>query len=106
MSEPTVLMSRPEPAPDAVVAAVQELSAACSKWVPVPTGATMSDPPRVQSENEYLCGQVLHGDTTMVALWLGLILGFMLFPVIATLWRWIAGAMQYTVRKLSASPTR
>lgn len=111
MTEPAGPMFRPEPTPDAVISAAQELSSACIKWEPVPMGRAMSDPPLVRSEHASLCEHALHGDPTMGAMSLGLILGaviwsLLLRPAIGVLWRSMARAVQYTVRKLSVTPTR
>lgn len=93
----------PEPAPDAVVLAVRELSVACSGWEPIPTDTSaMSEPPHTQSEHAMLCDTVLHGDSTMVALGLGAALGVALgvavAPAIWALWRGAAWLLKRTFR--------
>lgn len=111
MAEPAGPMFRLEPTPDAVITAVQELSSACIKWEPVPMDRAMSDPPLFLSEHASLCAHALHGDQTIVAMSLGLILGaaiwaLLLRPAIGALWRSLTRAVRYTVRRFSAAPTR
>lgn len=110
MNEPTGAGLRTGPAPNAVITAAQELSAACIKWEPVPAGGVMSDPPQARSEHASLCEHVLHGDPTMIAISLGLTLGIvagaLLHPAIRALWRSVARAVQYMARKISAALIR